>query len=100
MAPLDNPAVPKGSTVLVTGANGLLGSHTADQFLEHGYKVRGTVRDAEKNAWLQALFDNKYGKGSFELFEVPDLTVDGAFHEAVKGLANTGDHTRWNFHHP
>ncbi|KAK7716924.1 hypothetical protein SLS64_002467 [Diaporthe eres] len=87
MAPLDNPAVPKGSTVLVTGANGLLGSHIADQFLEYGYKVRGTVRDTEKNAWLQALFDKKYGKGSFELFKVADLTSEGAFDEAVKGTS-------------
>ncbi|KAM6536195.1 hypothetical protein FALCPG4_002209 [Fusarium falciforme] len=87
MAPLDNPAVPKGSTVLVTGANGLLGSHIVDQFLEYGYKVRGTVRDTEKNAWLQALFDKKYGKGSFELFKVADLTAEGAFDEAVKGTS-------------
>ncbi|EEU37848.1 uncharacterized protein NECHADRAFT_54734 [Fusarium vanettenii 77-13-4] len=87
MAPLDNPAVPKGSTVLITGANGLLGSHIADQFLEYGYKVRGTVRDTEKNAWLQALFDKKYGKGNFELFKVADLTAEGAFDEAVKGTS-------------
>ncbi|KAF9774666.1 hypothetical protein IL306_007304 [Fusarium sp. DS 682] len=84
MAPLDNPAVPKGSTVLVTGANGLLGSNIADQFLEYGYRVRGTVRDTEKNAWLQALFDKKYGEGKFELFKVPDLEVEGAFDDAVK----------------
>lgn len=89
MAPSHNLAVPKGSTVLVTGVNGLLGSHTADQFLEHGYKVRGTVRDTEKNAWLQALFDKKYGKGSFELFKVSDLTAEGAFDEAVKGMLST-----------
>ena len=93
MAPLQNLAVPKGSTVLVTGANGLLGSHIADQFLEHGYKVRGTVRDTEKNAWLQTVFDKKYGKGSFELFKVPDLTVDGAFDEAVKGVLSTEEFT-------
>lgn len=85
MPSLDNPAVPQGSTVLVIGANGLLGSHIADQFLEYGYKVRGTVRDAKKNAWLQAVFDKKYGEGSFELFEIADLTADRAFEEAVKG---------------
>lgn len=90
MAPLPNLAVPKGSTVLVTGANGLLGSHIADQFLEHGYKVRGTVRDTEKNAWLQAAFEKKYGKGSFELVKVSDLTAEGAFDEAVKGALRSG----------
>ncbi|KAG8158145.1 hypothetical protein KVR01_011906 [Diaporthe batatas] len=87
MTPLPDLAVPKGSLVLVTGANGLLGSHIADQFLEHGYRVRGTVRDTEKNAWLQALFDQKHGGGNFELYKVADLQADGAFDEAVKGTS-------------
>ena len=46
----DNPAIPSGSTVLVTGVNGFLASHIADQFLRLGYSVIGTVRDAAKNA--------------------------------------------------
>ncbi|RSL95812.1 hypothetical protein CEP52_011853 [Fusarium oligoseptatum] len=87
MAPLDNLAVPKGSTVLVTGANGLLGSHISKQFLEFGYNVRGTVRDPEKNAWLKEAFDKEYGQGRFELFQVPDMEAEGAFVEAVKGVA-------------
>ncbi|KAM0492547.1 hypothetical protein ACHAP8_009902 [Fusarium lateritium] len=87
MSPLSNPAVPKGSTVLVTGANGLLGSHISDQFLEYGYKVRGTVRDVEKNTWLKAALDKKHGEGKFELIAVTDLTADGAFDKAVKGVA-------------
>ncbi|KAF4968554.1 hypothetical protein FSARC_4069 [Fusarium sarcochroum] len=87
MAPLENLAVPQGSTVLVTGANGLLGSHIADQFLEYGYKVRGTVRDTERDAWLQALFDKKHGEGKFELFKVADLAAEGAFDDAVKGTS-------------
>ncbi|POS72901.1 hypothetical protein DHEL01_v208709 [Diaporthe helianthi] len=87
MASLHNLAVPKGSLVLVTGANGLLGTNTADQFLQYGYKVRGTVRDMEKNAWVQALFDQKYGKGNFELYKVEDLMAEDAFDEAVKGTS-------------
>jgi uncharacterized protein YbjT (DUF2867 family) len=85
MAPLDNPAIPKGSLVLVTGVNGLLGSHVAKQFLEYGYKVRGTVRDVEKNAWLTAAFENQYGQGNFELVSVADLTDEKALTEAAKG---------------
>lgn len=85
MAPLDNPAIPKGSVVLVTGVNGLLGSHVAKQFLEYGYKVRGTVRDVEKNSWLTAAFDKQYGPGNFELVAVADLTDDKALTEAAKG---------------
>ncbi|KAJ4328690.1 hypothetical protein N0V84_000881 [Fusarium piperis] len=87
MAPLDNLAVPKGSTVLVTGANGLLGSHISKQFLEFGYNVRGTVRDPEKSAWLKAAFDKEYGQGRFEFSLVPDMVAEGAFNEAVKGVA-------------
>ncbi|KAF9783591.1 hypothetical protein IL306_009114 [Fusarium sp. DS 682] len=85
MAPLDNPAIPKGSLVLVTGVNGFLGSHVAKQFLEYGYKVRGTVRDVEKNAWLTAVFDKEYGQGNFEFFKVADITDEKALTEAAKG---------------
>jgi uncharacterized protein YbjT (DUF2867 family) len=37
-----------GSLILVTGVNGLLGSHVADQLLHAGYKVRGSVRDPQR----------------------------------------------------
>ncbi|KAF9776780.1 hypothetical protein IL306_004976 [Fusarium sp. DS 682] len=87
MAPLDNPAIPKGSLVLVTGVNGLLGSHVAKQFLEYGYKVRGTVRDVEKNAWLTAAFDKEYGQGNFELAQVEDMTDEKALTQAAKDAA-------------
>lgn len=85
MASLENLVVPKGSTILVTGANGYLGSNIADQFLEYGYNVRGTVRDTEKNAWLAKLFEKNHGPDRFELFKVADMVAEGAFDEAVKG---------------
>ncbi|KAK7419197.1 hypothetical protein QQZ08_010965 [Neonectria magnoliae] len=87
MGSLDSLAIPKGSTVLVTGANGLVGSHIADQFLTYGYKVHGTVRNPEKTSWLADVFDKNHGKGAFELFKVPDMTTEGAFDEAVKGVS-------------
>ncbi|KAL5313497.1 hypothetical protein ACEPPN_019230 [Leptodophora sp. 'Broadleaf-Isolate-01'] len=86
--PFDNPAIPSGSTVLVTGVNGFLASHIADQFLRLGYSVIGTVRDAAKNAWLTRLFDRKYGEGRFELVTVEDIAVDGAYDLAVKGVSS------------
>ncbi|KAM5347337.1 hypothetical protein ACJ41O_010342 [Fusarium nematophilum] len=86
MAPISNPAIPKGSTVVVTGANGFIGTHIVDQFLHHGYKVRGTVRNAEKSAWLPKLYE-KYGQGSFELVVIPDLEAEGAFDDVVKGAS-------------
>lgn len=85
MTTISNPAVPKGSTVLVTGANGFLGSHVADQFLRHGYKVRAAVRDPSKEAWAVDVFGKLYGKDSFELVAVPEMAVEGAYDEAIKG---------------
>lgn len=49
------PAIPKDSLVLVTGINGYLGSHVADQFLEAGYRVRGTTRDLKKVDGLKSI---------------------------------------------
>lgn len=79
-------AIPEGSTVLITGVNGYIGSHTADQLLSRGYKVRGTVRDASRSQWAQKFFDEKYGKGRFELAVVAQISAEGAFDEAVKGI--------------
>ncbi|KAK5121073.1 hypothetical protein LTR85_005557 [Meristemomyces frigidus] len=79
--------IPKGSTVLVTGVNGFIASHVADQFLAAGYNVRGTVRSKSKADWLYERFDKLYGKGKFECVEVPDMVQEGAFDEAVKGVS-------------
>lgn len=88
MAHFATPVIPKGSTVLVTAANSLVGSNIADQALNAGYRVRGTVRTAAKGAWLVSLFDEKYTKGTFELVEVPEMAIDGAYDEAVKGASH------------
>ncbi|GFF38211.1 aldehyde reductase 2 [Aspergillus udagawae] len=84
---IEQPAIPQGSMVLITGVNGFIGSHIADQFLTFGYKVRGTTRSLEKNAWISTLFDKKYGPGNFELVAVPDMVAQDAFVEAVKGVS-------------
>jgi nucleoside-diphosphate-sugar epimerase len=85
MANIRDLAIPKGSTVLVTGVNGFMASHVANQFVQHGYKVRGTVRNPEKSAWLNVYFDKTYGKGHLELYSVTDMTIENAYDEAVKG---------------
>ncbi|EON67534.1 hypothetical protein W97_06902 [Coniosporium apollinis CBS 100218] len=87
MAQIQNPAIPQGSLVLVTAANGYIGSHVADQLLASGFKVRGTVRDVQKSSWLAKLLDSKYGSGKFELVAVEEMTAEGAFDEAVKGVS-------------
>ncbi|GJC88565.1 aldehyde reductase 2 [Colletotrichum liriopes] len=85
--PTEQFVVAQGSTVLITGVNGFIGSNIADQFLKFGYKVRGTTRSLEKNAWVSTLFNKKYGPGSFELVAVPDMGAQGAFVQAVKGVS-------------
>ncbi|RAK84428.1 NAD(P)-binding protein [Aspergillus costaricaensis CBS 115574] len=88
MAPAStNTGIPKDSWVLVTGANGYVASHTADQLLQQGYRVRGTVRDPSKSRWIEHLFHEKYGADRFELVRVEDMTAPGAFDQAVKGIS-------------
>ncbi|QDS69750.1 hypothetical protein FKW77_010133 [Venturia effusa] len=78
------PAIPSGSLILVTGVNGLIASHVAEQCLKAGYRVRGTTRDAQKNSWMKKV-EAFSRPEAFELFEVKDMTKDGAFDEAIKG---------------
>lgn len=79
------PAIPCNSLVLVTGVNGFIGSHVADQLMEAGYKVRGTVRMVSKADGLKAFWDMKYGPGKIEIVEVPEMATKGSFDKAVKG---------------
>ena len=77
-------ATSANSLFLSPGVTGYIASHTADQFLEAGYKVRGTARDLGKAQWLFEVFDKKYGKGQFDVVVVKDMMAEGAFDEAVK----------------
>lgn len=80
------PILPKGSTILVVGANGFIGSNISNELLKLGYKVRGTTRNLEKNEWLRELFDSKYGPGKFEMALVADCEAEGALDEVMKGM--------------
>lgn len=90
------PAIAKGSTVLVTGVNGFIASNIADQFLRLGYKVRGTTRDPKKNDWVRSLFERKYGFGKFEFAVVQNMESEGAYDEAVRGVSAVV-HTATNY---
>ncbi|KAF2263745.1 NAD(P)-binding protein [Lojkania enalia] len=78
-------ALQPGSTVFVTGVNGLIGSHVADQLLARGYNVVGAVRDAKKNEWLAEYFAGKHHDAKFSLVTVLDITVEGCYDDLVKG---------------
>ncbi|KAK6849125.1 hypothetical protein PG995_012958 [Apiospora arundinis] len=84
---IDQPVIPRGSIVLITGVNGFIASNIADQFLRAGYRVRGATRDPSKNAWLASLFDTKYGHGNFEFAKVTDMEAEGVYDQVVKGVS-------------
>jgi nucleoside-diphosphate-sugar epimerase len=80
--------IPPASWVLVTGANGFLASHVISQFLNRGFRVRGTVRDVEQSSWLlEGRFKTYAENGYLELVSVPNLSVNGAYDAAVRGVA-------------
>lgn len=91
MAPLPGAVLPQGSLILVTGANGLVGSHVVDQLIKHEYRVRASVRDAQKSGWLAKYFEEKYGQGKIELVEVKDLTNSAALKQALSGKHDEHD---------
>lgn len=85
---------PNATTVLVTGINGYISSTIVLQLLQAGYRVHGTVRRPES---VKSLLEGplKSYVDLITVFEVPDMTADGAFDEAVKGIdrAKRASHT-------
>jgi len=78
-------AIPRGSTVLVTGANGFIASHVADQLLQAGFKVKGTVRSEDKGKLITEIFEKRHGKDAFSYAVVEDMAAEDAFRDAMKG---------------
>jgi len=72
----------------VTGATSFVASHIIKQFLERGYRVRGTVRDALAVSWIvDEAFKSYADTGDPELATIPDISADHAFDEAVSGVS-------------
>ncbi|CCL99694.1 uncharacterized protein FIBRA_01715 [Fibroporia radiculosa] len=82
-SPIDMPAISSGK-VLVTGANGYIGIWIVRTLLEKGYSVRGTVRSESKTEHLRNTFASYGDKLEFAVVE--DITKEGAFDDAVKGV--------------
>ncbi|KZT23529.1 NAD(P)-binding protein [Neolentinus lepideus HHB14362 ss-1] len=68
---------------LITGATSYIGAHIAQQLLEKGWYVRGTVRSQTKAQRLHVTF--KAGD-RFETVEVKNVQKKESFTEAVKGV--------------
>lgn len=73
-----------GKTVLISGINGYIASSIGLEFLKKGYTLRGTARATKGMETLQRGAYEEYGD-RFEMRAVPDITVPGAFDDAVKG---------------
>jgi hypothetical protein len=78
-----------GQTLLITGINGYIASVLGVFVLSEGYSLRGTTRRA---ASAEPLLSGPYApyKDRVKIYEVPDMTVDGAFDEAAKGSSAPG----------
>jgi len=71
--------------ILVTGVNGYIAAVATKHFLDAGHSVRGTVRKLGSAESLFEALKDYVDAGKFTVVEVPDITADGAFDEAVKG---------------
>ncbi|TVY35157.1 putative NADPH-dependent methylglyoxal reductase [Lachnellula subtilissima] len=80
-------AIPEknGKTVLITGIGGYIAGVLGHLLLTKGYSLRGTTRKATS---VEPLLKGAYGPYAdrVKIFEVPNMTVDGAFDEAAKGV--------------
>ena len=68
--------------VLLTGANGFVGSHILDQLLSKGHSVRSIVRSQPKADQVLSDFPNHGSNLDFGI--VPDITTAGAFDNVVQ----------------
>ncbi len=78
-----------GDLVLLTGATGFLGYLTLLELLRGGYHVRAAVRSVAKTEKLRAAPSLKAlapTEEQLSFVSVPDMTVPGAYDEAVKGV--------------
>lgn len=71
-------------TILVTGVSGFIAKHCALELLNHGYRVRGTVRNLAKADEVRATLAKHTDVAKLE-FAVADLLSDKGWDDAAKG---------------
>ncbi|KAK8034718.1 aldehyde reductase II [Apiospora rasikravindrae] len=77
----------KGDIILLTGVSGLIGSATAKEALQWGFRIRGITRDPSKLLELKAKFDNDFGEGKFEVCRVEDMTNPESYAPHLQGVS-------------
>ncbi|KAG8809845.1 methylglyoxal reductase (NADPH-dependent) gre2, partial [Serendipita sp. 399] len=79
-------AIQAPALVLVTGGTGFLGAAVVLRLLQDGFSVRAAIRSESKLSLFNNRFQEEIDTGKLTFSVVPDMTVSGAFHEAVKGV--------------
>lgn len=72
-------------TVLVTGISGFIAKHCAADLLDHGYRVRGTVRSLAKAETVRTTLAAHAGAGQLDFVEA-DLLADDGWDMAMQGV--------------
>ncbi len=76
--------VSKNSTILITGADGFIGSHLTEELVRQGYKVRAFVMYNSFNSWGWLDYCDSDVKGNFEVFS-GDIRDPHGVREAARG---------------
>ncbi len=74
-----------GSTVLVTGGSGFLGSWCVIELLRRGYAVRTTVRSLSREPQVRDAVGSEVDAGNRLTVLAADLTSDDGWPEAIEG---------------
>lgn len=77
-------SIKAGATILVTGADGFIGSHLTEALVRQGYKVRAFVYYNSFNSWGWLDNCDEDVKGNFEVF-AGDIRDPHGVKEAMKG---------------
>ena len=83
---MSTASIQKGSTIVVTGVSGFVGSAIANGLLKSGFKVRGVVRSEKKADLLSRVFGLRYDS-AFEPWIIPFQDKKDSMSEVVKGAS-------------
>ena len=79
------PIVLVPARVPVTGASGSIAAWVIKDLLDEVYFIRRTLRSLANSTHYNAVFKSEAEVGRLEFAEVPDMSIAGAFDEAVRG---------------